>query len=662
MSAVKTFTAKQGLRELSNLLVVAIITSLLVMFPPLEDRAEATLASGLGAEASFFDFGTYYAVALNSKGLLYTWGYNANGELGDGDKGTDTSSPQLISVTGVKFSAVAAGGNHTLALATNGSIYAWGKTQYGQVGNNSFSLVGLDTPTHINVAGVSFSAVAAGGDHSVALSTNGSIYVWGENSSGQLGDNSTTRKSVPTLISVAGVSFSAVSAGSDFTIALSTNGSLYAWGENSAGDLFSTSTADILVPTLISVPGVSFSAVSAGSSHTLALATNGSIYAWGRNTSGGVGNNSVLQVRTPTLISVAGVSFSTVAAGGAHSMALATDGSIYTWGKNFDGQLGHGNNDDLLIPTSVSSVISFSAIAAGGANSMALGADGSSYTWGSNARGQLGNGLSGIGQRLSVPTESLFKYWANTFNDNVCDLGDPAVHTTAETAFEISTSAQLWEVTDCVSTSSTIFFELAGDIDLAEASSNTNLDTSSPIGFNGSNPLAPISFSGVLHGNDKTIKNIAMSIDGSGVGLFAVLESATISNLVISGSFEGTYLVKRTPKKIQPVRWQSMPVGSSTCIQLATKPTSREEITSVGSLAGQMVQSTSLTLITPEQFLAVTGSAASLGMYQYGPSFSSSQNSGTVSATGRLRGWIGRGFFRHNLLFFQLWNGVWKWR
>ncbi len=126
-----------------------------------------------------------------------------------------------------------------------------------------------------------------------------------------------------------------------------------------------------------------------------------------------------------------------------------------------------------------------------------------------------------------------FDTTAITYNDRVCNLGDPADHLTAETAFEISTSEQLWEITDCVSNSATIYFELGDDIDVSDITRAGNAPTSSPIGYSASGDL---SFSGVIDGKNKLISGIAMNSANYGVGLFAYLHDATVSNLAISGS------------------------------------------------------------------------------------------------------------------------------
>lgn len=127
---------------------------------------------------------------------------------------------------------------------------------------------------------------------------------------------------------------------------------------------------------------------------------------------------------------------------------------------------------------------------------------------------------------------------AITYNDRVCNLGDPNDHTTSDTAFEISTSEQLWEITDCVSNSSTIYFELGDDIDVIDASQAGTAPTASPIGF--STSVIVYAFSGVLDGKNKLISLVDMSTSSYGVGLFAYLHNATISSLVIAGSFVTT--------------------------------------------------------------------------------------------------------------------------
>ena len=337
--------------------------------------------------------GGYHSVALAADGTVYAWGLNQVGQLGVGQSYSSTSSPELIHLPGVSFLDISAGQNHSLALATDGTMYAWGSNDYGQLGvGQSYS--STSSPELIHVPGVSFSSVAAARDFSMALTSDGTLYSWGSDEYGQLGDPRPAFTSTP--ISMASdFKFSTVSAGGYHTLALAADGTLYAWGANGTGQLGLGDTTDRNSPETVS-PGVTFSAIAAGDEHSLALTADGTLYAWGDNTYGqiGFGDNGGPEVSPVNISDELGliVTFSSIATGDQHSLALAADGTLYTWGLNDHGQLGDGTTNRQDSPVSISPELTFLAIAAGYRYSVALAEDGSIYSWGRNDLGQLGVG------------------------------------------------------------------------------------------------------------------------------------------------------------------------------------------------------------------------------------------------------------------------------
>ena len=294
--------------------------------------------------------GYLHSMALSTAGDLYTWGWNGKGQLGDNT--TDNKHvPTLITVPGVKFTDISAGNYHSMALSTAGDLYTWGLNDAGQLGDNT--KVEKHVPTLITVPGVKFTDISAGNDYSMALSTAGDLYTWGDNSNGQLGDNTTNGKNVPTLITVPGVKFTDIATGYAHSMALSTAGDLYTWGWNANGQLGDNTNVDKHVPTLITVPGVKFSDIGAGSHHSMALSIAGDLYTWGWNGNGQLGDNTTNGKKVPTLITVPGVKFTDISAGNDYSMALSTAGDLYTWGDNSNGQLGDGSTNGRLIPVIV---------------------------------------------------------------------------------------------------------------------------------------------------------------------------------------------------------------------------------------------------------------------------------------------------------------------
>ena len=236
---------------------------------------------------------------------------------------------------------IAAGYNHTVALKSDGTVWAWGNNSYGQLGNgttnNSSQPVQVMTSTNTALSNVV--AVAGGNLHTVALRADGTVWAWGDNSYGQLGNGTTSNSSQPvqvmTSTNTALSNVVAVAAGSYHTVALRADGTVWAWGYNSQGQLgdgaTNNSSQPVQVMTSTNAALSNVVAVAAGSSHTVALRADGTVWAWGNNSSGQFGNG------TSALSGVVAV-----AAGGWHTVALRADGTVWAWGSNDYGQLGDG--------------------------------------------------------------------------------------------------------------------------------------------------------------------------------------------------------------------------------------------------------------------------------------------------------------------------------
>jgi alpha-tubulin suppressor-like RCC1 family protein len=271
-----------------------------------------------------------------------------------------------------------AAGFHSLALQIDSSLWAWGYNISGQVGDGTTTNRLRPVPVMNGVA-----AVASGDGHTLALATDGSLWAWGYNGFGQLGDGTTTDRSSPVAV-MSGVA--AVAGGGYHTLALRTDGSLWAWGHNEVGQLGDGTTTDRSSPVAV-MTGVA--AVAAAGYHTLALKTDGSLWAWGNNHSGQVGDGTTTNRLWPVPV-LTGVA--AVAGGGAHTLALKSDGSLWAWGNNGSGQLGDGTRTGRLWAVAV--LTGVAAVAAGIEHTLALKRDGSLWTWGANGYGQLGDGTT----------------------------------------------------------------------------------------------------------------------------------------------------------------------------------------------------------------------------------------------------------------------------
>lgn len=291
-----------------------------------------------------------YALALRSDGTIFAWGANDHGQLGDGTA-MDRTSPVQVSGSGVgtRYTAVAAGATYySLGISSEGTVFAWGSNVYGQLGDAS----GVDQATPVKVSGLVLSgvtAVAAADIHGLALKPDGTVWNWGFNGNGELGTG-TVGGASGTPVQVTGLTnVTAIAAGNSFSLALKSDGTVFAWGTNLHGQLGDGTTTDR--PTAVQVSGLSdITAIAAGREYfALALKSDGTVYAWGNNDSGQLGDGTTTQRDTP--VQVTGLSgVMAIKAGRYHSLAQKSDGTIYAWGANFAGQLGDGTTTERHTP------------------------------------------------------------------------------------------------------------------------------------------------------------------------------------------------------------------------------------------------------------------------------------------------------------------------
>ncbi|MGI9103823.1 MAG: Ig-like domain repeat protein [Terriglobales bacterium] len=310
----------------------------------------------------------YHTLALKSDGTVWGWGYNVYGQLGNGTSTGWNTLVQTNSLAGAI--SVAAGSNHSLALKSDGTVWGWGSNGFGALGTGSIGQAFL-SPVQANISGVV--AIAAGNDHSIALESNGTVWTFGWNGMGQLGNGASgtgTGTGTPTQINgLSGVI--AIAAGANHSVAVRSDGTVWAWGSNSYGQLGDGTTTDRSIP--VQVTGLSdVIAVAAGNFHTLALKSDGTVWAWGWNAVGQLGNSTTTDSSIPVQVSTSGVV--TIASGLHHNLAITSDGNIWTWGYDLYGQLGDGTADNLphSTPVSVSSLSGATAVAGGAYHGLAI--------------------------------------------------------------------------------------------------------------------------------------------------------------------------------------------------------------------------------------------------------------------------------------------------
>ena len=323
---------------------------------------------------------------LDLKFHLFDFYYSTYCGFGRGDCPYRTDIDHSSFSVSVENVPISMGSYHSAAITEDGSLYMWGGNSCGQLGNGTKdnSLVPVKIMDKVKT-------VSLGELHSAAITEDGSLYMWGLNEDGRLGNGTTENSSVP--VKIMG-NVKAVSLGWYLSAAITEDGSLYMWGRNAYGQLGNGTTEDSSVPVKIMD---NVKAVSLGYYHSAAITEDGSLYMWGYNGQGRLGNGTTEDSSVPVKIMD---KVKAVSLGYWHSAAITEDGSLYMWGYNFYGQLANGTMEDSTVPVKIMDNVK--AVSLGGYHSAAITEDGSLYTWGANNHGQLGNGTT---EDSSVPVK-----------------------------------------------------------------------------------------------------------------------------------------------------------------------------------------------------------------------------------------------------------------
>ncbi len=344
---------------------------------------------------------------------LAAWGGNTAGAIGDGST-TNRLAPVEVNASGMLAGktvlATSSGYEHTLAVASDGKVYAWGGNGFGQLGDGTTTQ--RTTPVQVVstgvLAGKTVVAIAAGASHSLALTTEGKVYAWGYDAYGQLGDGlgSNADRSSPIAVdmsgALAGKTVVGIAAGAHHSLALTADGLVFAWGDSVSGQVgqgdfgFAYASPNQVTSDDPAVTGKLSVAVSAGQFHSLALLADGTIAAWGRNVEGQLGDGTTTDRSRAVAIvqngALAGKTITALSGGGWHSMALSADGKTFTWGYNGYGQFGNGTNNNSSLPLAVLQGYTVTSIAAGYLHSLVLTSPQDILGSGQGANGELGDG------------------------------------------------------------------------------------------------------------------------------------------------------------------------------------------------------------------------------------------------------------------------------
>jgi alpha-tubulin suppressor-like RCC1 family protein len=358
------------------------------------ERQFQSIASGDDYTCGFTNLGRGYCWGVGDLGLLASAADSACYDASDAPlrgaaaaRHPCTISPKRFAGPAIEFTAIETGITSACGISKDRLVYCWGADESGQIGNGGKG-AGAQ-PTLATVAQERFDSITVGGAHACALTTSRQAYCWGDDNSGQLGDSRLVKSTTPIPVN-GGRTYTAIAAGDAHTCGIS-GGQVFCWGRNDNGQL-GIGTTDVNPhdnPQAVS-SSQTFVAVTAGGDHTCALNASGEAFCWGRDQwleSAGTG----FPVLAPK--AVGGPAFARISAGRFHTCAMTAVGAVSCWGRNDSGQIGSGARTGPVGMTEVSSGVAFRSISAGSNHTCALGVDGETYCWGSNVFGSLGNEL-----------------------------------------------------------------------------------------------------------------------------------------------------------------------------------------------------------------------------------------------------------------------------
>ena len=333
-------------------------------------------------------------------GSLWSWGYNYNGQIGDGTT-VSKSSPVQTVAGGTNWKQVSRDGSTSAAIKTDGTLWMWGYNPWGGLGDNSST--DKSSPVQTVAGGTNWKQVSTdSGGATAAIKTDGTLWTWGFTSNpsgvdvGSLGDNTTVNKSSPVQTIAGGTNWKQVSANQNMA-AIKTDGTLWVWGYNLWGNLgigTSGSGTNKSSPVQTVAGGTNWKQVSAGGNTTAAIKTDGTLWVWGYNYSGQLGDGTTVDKSSPVQTVAGGTTWKQVSTGGNNTAAIKTDGTLWIWGYNNVGQLGNGTTVDKSSPVqTVSGGTTWKQVSAGGGTA-AIKTDGTLWMWGDNEYGQIGDGTT----------------------------------------------------------------------------------------------------------------------------------------------------------------------------------------------------------------------------------------------------------------------------
>jgi len=374
-------------------------------------------------------FGGGHSSAITSLGRIFTWGRNDSGQLGDGTT-TNRSTPTEITSQfnlseGETITQISLGFYHSSAITSLGRIFTWGRNSNRQLGDGTTTdrYIPTEITSQFNLSeGETITQISLGESHSSAITSEGRVFTWGRNDSGQLGDGTTTGRYTPIEITSQfnlseGETITQISLNWYQSSAITSSGRLFTWGNNYYGQLGDGTTSEYKVPNSTPIEitsqfnlseGETITQISLGCYHSSAITSSGRLFTWGYNEYGLLGDGTTTDRYTPTEITSQfnlseGETITQISLDGTHSSAITSEGRVFTWGRNDSGQLGDGTHDYFVAhstPIEITNQFELNAgeiiiqIFLGGGASSAIASSGRIFTWGDNTEGQLGDGTT----------------------------------------------------------------------------------------------------------------------------------------------------------------------------------------------------------------------------------------------------------------------------
>ena len=342
-----------------------------------QNNPVTTFAGGTNWKSVFG--GNSGTIAIKTDGTLWVWGRGDSGELGN-NTNTNRSTPVTTFAGGNNWKSLSSSGytgSYNAAIKTDGSLWTWGSSLFGMLGTNNTTT--RSTPVTTFAGGNNWKSLACGGGHMGAIKTDGTLWMWGQNGTiGALGINfsaTDNHRNTPVTTFAGGNNWKQVSCGSQYTAAIKTDGSLWTWGFNANGKLGDNTTITRSTPVTTFAGGNDWKQVSCGLNHTAAIKTDGSLWVWGLNGNGRLGTNDTNTRTTPVTTFTGGNNWKQVSCGGQdHTAAIKTDGTLWTWGRNNFGQLGNISfNVDRSIPSlTTAGGNNWKSVSAGGNHTVAV--------------------------------------------------------------------------------------------------------------------------------------------------------------------------------------------------------------------------------------------------------------------------------------------------